>query len=143
MPIDHTNLFDLFTERVEVASNGIPITAEVRFYLTAVLMEWVRSDRSTYSEDTMAELFLRADAAHINRKAAIYRELGDRSLILIGVFKPSVERKIVSTSYYVDMGSAAYYRTHLWYNAAFGEVFKDMATQFENCAAVIEGSMGL
>ena len=143
MPIDRTNLFDVFAERVQAAANGVPISDDVQLYITSVLLEWVRADRQTYEEDTFAELYILAEESDHVRKPAVFKELGDRALIMLGVFKPSISRKVVSESYYAEMGAAAYYRTHQWYYMAYGNTFKDLATQFDDCVAVVEHSMGL
>jgi hypothetical protein len=106
-----------------------------------MLAERVRADRSAPPETTLAELHARASSAPPAEQARAYRELGDRTLMCLGLFRESLARKTVGPAYYADMGSAAYARVDLvfkrWFSDAFGPVFGELAVQFRACVAVL------
>ena len=137
-----SELFDHFQTAVDDAGTGLPLSEDIRLYLTWLLVERVRSDRKTYEEDTLAELYGRANRTSSTYAAAVYRELGDRALYVAGFFPESLDRSLVGTTYYIDMGSAAYYRAHQWMSTVFGSTFVDMATKFEDCVVLLETVRG-
>lgn len=128
--------FDFFHERVEEASVGIPLSEDTRLYLVDLLSRRLRVMRE--EPTTLAELYFEAYHAPDYRKAQAYRALGDRALHVVGCFRDSLNRSPVGPSYYVDMGSSAYGRTHGLFSGAFGPVFYELATRFEDCALVLE-----
>lgn len=138
-----SNLFDHFHERVDDAIDreGVDLADDTRLYLASLLAERARADRPTAPETTLAELHGRAALAAPGEQAAAYRELGDRTLYLLGYFQESLTRRIVGPDYYASMGKAAYHRTDLvlkaWFADAFGPVFHELSAQFDACVNVI------
>ena len=90
---------------------------------------------------TLAELHGRGARERPAGQVAAYRELGDRSLYLLGCFEESLQRRIVGPGYYADMGAAAYWRVQqvlqTFFSNAFGPVFSELATQFQECVALL------
>jgi hypothetical protein len=138
-----TNLFDYFHERVEQARSARPgrISDDTGLYLASLLVERTRADRPTPPEDTLAELHLRAANAPPAAQARTYREVGDRALYLLAYFEQSLNRRTVGPSYYADMGQAAYHRADVvfkqWFSDAFGPVFAELATRFDDCVDLL------
>jgi hypothetical protein len=138
------NLFDYFHQRVEDARSGKPvrISNDTSLYLATLLTERARADRPAPTEQTLAELHLRAANAPPVEQARAYRELGDRALYLLGYFAESLSRRTVGPAYYAEMGQAAYLRTDAvfkkWFSDAFGPVFRELSMQFEGCVSLIE-----
>lgn len=141
-----TNLFDWFDQRVRVAHEnvGAKLSRDSELYLTALLVDRARSDRGDRSaeSETLAELHLRAAQASPSEQARTYRELGDRSLYLVGYFEESLNRSMVGTRYYREMGAAAYARADVvfkrFFGDAFGELFEELARRFGSCVRVIQ-----
>jgi len=139
----NTSLFDWFEERVKDAhhSVGVDLSRDGELYLTALLVERVRTDRPEPPEGTLVELLLRAAQASPSEQARTYRELGDRSLYTVGYFEESLARRTVGRGYYCDMGAAAYARVDQvfkrWFSDAFGGVFEELAERFRDCARVL------
>lgn len=143
-----TNLFDWFDERVRVAHEnvGADLSRDGELYLTALLVDRVRTDRpdpgDPRSSATLAELHLRAAQASPTEQAKTYRELGDRSLYLVGYFEESLSRSTVGPRYYREMGAAAYARAdHVFkrfFSDAFGELFQELARRFGTCVRVLQ-----
>lgn len=142
--IEATNsLFDYFHGRVRDARDGlgIEVSEDTGLYLTTLLVDRARADVPRPQESTLVELHARAVQAAPAEQARTYRELGDRSLYLLGYFEESLSRKIVSTRYYREMGAAAYARVDevfkLWFANAFDQVFEELSLGFEDCVRLI------
>lgn len=135
-------LFDYFHDQVESAGAGLPLSGEIKLYLANLLTERTRADRKTYEESTLAELYGRAYNAPRHHAAVVYRELGDRALYVVGFFPDSLQRSLVGPRYYIDMGASAYYRTHDWFQGAFGSTFADLSRQFEDCVVLLDTVRG-
>lgn len=137
------NLFDYFNVRVEQAraAQGVRISDDTSLYLASLLTERARADRPAPPETTLAELHAHAAAAPPATQVRTYRELGDRSLYLLGYFTESLSRRTVGPEYYADMGSAAYHRVDMLFKAlfadAFGPVFHELAARFRDCVRVL------
>jgi len=142
--VDHTdNLFDWFQRRVRDAraQTGVDLSEDSTLYLIQLLSERARADDDDDDDATLVDLHARAVHAPPAEQLRSYRELGDRALYMVGYFPESVERRSVSASYYVDMGSAAYHRTDQvfkrWFANAFGEVFSELAHRFRGAVEVM------
>lgn len=139
-----TNLFDYFQRCVEDARDelSVPLTDDTRLYLAKLLTDRARTDIPSPPEDTLAELHARAAHSRPSVQARTYRELGDRALYRLGCFRESLDGKTVGPRYYRTMGSAAYHRVdevlRVWFASAFGPVFKELASQFDQCVALLD-----
>lgn len=137
------SLFDWFDERVRDAHHavGVALSRDGELYLTSLLVERARADRAEPAEGTLAELHLKASQASPSEQARTYREIGDRSLYLVGYFEESLSRRTVGPGYYCDMGAAAYARVDQvfkrWFANAFDGVFEELADRFRDCARVL------
>ncbi len=141
--VTEANLFDFFQAEVERAhsATGVPVGGDTRLYLCQLLVERARTDRPAPAETTLAELHARATLATPAERATAYRELGDRSLVCLGLFRRSLERKTVGAAYYAEMGAAAYQRADQvfkhWFSDAFGDVFNELGRHFGGCVALL------
>ena len=139
-----TTLFDYFHLRVTEAWGelGLDMSDETGLYLSTLLVERARSDAPRPRADTLAELHARASGAPPAVQARTYRELGDRSLYLVGYFEESLSRRTVGPRYYCEMGAAAYHRVDQvfkrWFADAFGRVFAELALGFMQCVQVLK-----
>jgi len=137
------NLFDYFNEQVCQAREelSVSLSGDTSLYLASMMTDRARTDRPTPPETTLAELHASAANARPAEQLRAYRELGDRSLYQLGYFRESLERTPVATSYYEDMGSAAYHRVDQvfkrWFADAFGPVFTELAEHFGDCVGIL------
>lgn len=144
IPIAEDNLFDYFDRRLRDARALCPVdlSEDTLLYLVNLLTERARADRPAPPEDTLAELHAAGANRTPSQQIRAYRELGDRALHLVGCFEESVARKIVGTTYYKDMGAAAYHRVDIvvkqWFSDAFGPVFTELAQKFERAVALLQ-----
>ena len=137
------NLFDFFHEEVSRAARDrrLDVSDDTTLYLVTLLEGRARADRPAAPEDTLAELHGRAAHSPPAEQAKVYRELGDRTLYMLGYFTEHVDNKIVGPSYYANMGAAAYDRVDtlfkLVFADAFGPVFRELAASFRSCVKVV------
>lgn len=137
-----------FREALEVAirTSKIQMTESAQAYLVHLLNEFSRSEVAFAGTDygekfNMAQLLERALGAQDSEAQRIFRHLGDTSLYLLGFFQESTLQRIVSQSYYRDMGSQAYLhasslaRTHTVHTAA---LFYEMSERFNDMVIIIE-----
>ncbi len=137
------NLFDYFNDRVEHArtQHGVRISDDTSLYLSSLLVERARADRPAPPQTTLAELHAVAVKSPPAIQVRAYRELGDRSLYLLGYFAESLSRRTVGPEYYADMGAAAYHRVDLLFKTLFsdpfGPVFRELAAMFRDCVRLL------
>lgn len=137
------NLFDYFHDRVEEARSdaGVQLSDDSGLYLSQLLTERARTDRSAPRAHTLVELHARALDARPSEQARTWRELGDRALYELGYFRERLDRRLVGPDYYEGMGRAAYRRVdHVlkhWFADAFGELFRELSEQFDACVGVL------
>lgn len=138
-----TSLFDWFHERVRTAHEtvGTDLSNDSELYLTQLLVDRARADRPQPQEATLAELHARASGASPSEQVRTYRELGDRSLYVVGYFEESLSRRVVGPGYYCDMGAAAYARVdelfRRWFAGAFDGTFRELAEHFRDCVRIV------
>lgn len=140
-----TNLFDWFHERVRDARRATraDLSEDSTLYLSTLLAHRARSDGEEATEAaTLVELHALAAQGTPSEQVRHWRELGDRSLYTVGYFEESLSRKLVSTSYYADMGAAAYARVDDVFRRSFANAFDglflELAQKFESCTRVVK-----
>ncbi len=137
-----------FREALDVAirKSNIQVTESAQVYVVHLLNEFSRSEVAFAGLDqgqriNMTQLLERALAAEDSEAQRIFRHLGDSSLYLLGFFQESTVQRIVSQSYYREMGAQAYLhasslaRVHAAHTAA---IFYELAERFDDVVIVIE-----
>lgn len=135
-----------FREALESAmlTTNISFTESAQVYVVHLLNEFSRSERAFAGHGesiTMTELLERAYASDDHEALRIYRHLGDTALYLLGFFRESQENRIVSVTYYRDMGANAYLHASgisrpYALNSAI--LFQELADRFEDMVTVLE-----
>lgn len=130
-------------------TSNLHFTESAQVYVVHLLNEFSRSEKVFAGVDpgeniTVAELLERAFSAEDHEALRIYRHLGDTSLYSLGFFKESKKGRMVSMTYYMDMGAVAYSfasdlsRAYAINSAVLfqelSERFSDMVTVMENIA---------
>lgn len=83
----------------------------------------------------------RAFGANTREALRIFRHMGDSSLYLLGFFKESSKKRIVSDTYYQDLGAQAYsYASDLSrvYAAQSAAIFQELSENFVDIVRVLE-----
>ena len=138
------NLFDYFNRHVTEAHEDLDLglSSDTQLYLAQLMADHARADRPALPQRTLAELHGRAANAPPAEHVRTYRELGDRSLYVLGTFRESLDGRVVGESYYAEMGAAAYWRVDgalkRWFADAFGPVFRELALCFAGCVQVLD-----
>jgi hypothetical protein len=130
------NLFDYFASAVRARQPHVAaaLCEDTALYLAQLLTEHARTDRQAPAADTLAELHFAAAHAPPGRRARTYRELGDRALLALALFREHVESTVVGPRYYAAMGVAGYRAADrtlkLAFADVFGPVFEELAAGF-------------
>lgn len=136
------NLFDFFRSRVQkaVTHQRAPVSEAAVWYISGVLADQGHRDEEPVPA-TLVELRARAQEAPMGEAVSLWKRLGDHSLVVIGFFRESLERRKISPSYCSDMGRSAYgslARMLRDPSGAVVDVFGELAERFEACAGVIQ-----
>lgn len=136
-------LFDFFHGKVRIAREDMTLNLDpdTLLYLAKLLTDRARYIPEQHDYGTLAELHGRAAQSRPSEKIRMYRALGDHALYRVGFFSESICRTAMTSSYYADMGSAAYYQVDqtvkTWFADAFGPVFKELANRFLDCVQLL------
>lgn len=111
-----TNLKGFFFEGLsELNKKSLcPVPESVIFYSSDVLDKFILSEdffemsEGKVREKILGMKLLEATQHTREEQKKIYREVGDMSLMVCGYFSQSVNKKIVDTNYYAQLGKMAY-----------------------------------
>lgn len=136
-----TNLFDFFRQKVEtaVAHQRTAVSANTVYYLSGLLADGGHAPESEAGATTLVELRERAASAPFAEAVTLWRRLGDTSLLTLGFFRESLERRRISRDYYEQMGAGAYgtLRGILRDPSGGPDIFGELAEHYRDCAEVI------
>lgn len=137
-----------FREALDAAmrKSNIQVTETAQVYVVHLLNEFSRSEVVFAGLDhgekiSMALMFERAMSADTQEALKIYRHLGDTSLYMLGFFKESALKRIVSQSYYKEMGAQAYLHASSLsraYASHRGALFYELYERFSDMVVVVE-----
>jgi len=134
---------DFFKEVVDeaIAKRNVQVGPSIKNYLVSVLVHYLDA-RNLFEQDvnqttgrkedeTLAEMYLRANQSPLAEKQGLLKKLGDRTLYISGFFGDSLERKIVDIDYYAEMGGAAYAGlASCVHEDTLAQVYKTFSRQF-------------
>lgn len=101
-----TALWQSIVHKAE-AECSIVLQEDLEAYLVFLLMRYI--NQSDLLHECIAPLFLRASQLMRDGRRAVLQEVGDRCLLLSGLFPMLVERRLVKVSYFVRLGQTAYH----------------------------------
>jgi len=111
----------------------------IKVYLVALLVELAESggkrkyDLSKYLFDLYSEAL---SSSGKYQKIEKFRIIGDISIIKLGFFPESINKKTVGPSYYRDMGAAAYYTA---FESSRSPIYKDLSDLYDPCIDALHG----
>lgn len=100
-----------FTELIKEALQKRKLNPSpyVETYLVALMKHYLATDNLFEKPtQTLAEMYLHAQAMDATLKELTLKKLADKSLYVSGFFSDSLQRKIVDVDYYVNIGGNAY-----------------------------------
>jgi hypothetical protein len=137
-----------FREALDAAmrTSKIIVTESAQVYVVHLLNEFSRSEKvflgfEQGERPSMAQLLERAYLANDYEALQIYRHLGDTALYLLGFFKESKKGRVVSATYYRDVGSIAYSCASdlsRAYTANCAALFDELSKRFNDMVIVLE-----
>jgi len=131
------DLFNFFLEQIDLPAATHSLNPDQAVYLAKLL-----ADRSTPQSGptTLFDLYKQAVEEGGVKAISCYREMGDRSLFLVGVFPQYLNRRRgMGERYYCNMGQAAYANLATLLK---DQRFKQLSLQFGNCVSAIRDTMG-
>jgi len=102
--------------------------------LVFLLMRFSQSPE--LAESVLAVDFLNAMQAAGTRQIDELRAVGDKSLLLCGLFPGMAEKRHVSLSYFADMGQAAYLTVSELQDAE-AALYHELSTEFINLQSIL------
>lgn len=142
----HTDLSAYFHETLTraFATKGIEAPEPTEFYLVG-LLAGLGHDTAALSR-SLVEMCLDLERVSEGERLARLRRVGDHALSISGLFDVHLDRRGISRSYVVELGSRAYRSaSHLASASVHGgeraraEVFFDLSAHFNTYADVLEG----
>jgi len=127
----------LWTDLVHEAEHGAAtrLDEELESYLVFLLMGHTRDvqlHRSAVALD-----YLLARAASGTRHKQELRDVGDRCLLLAGLYPEQAARRLVSISYFLDVGSSAYDELASALSAGIAQLYGHLAQAFARLVRVL------
>ena len=123
-----------------------PLPKEMVYY-SSIVMErfgesknyFQQSAEGKLSEKILGEKFLKSTSLPKNRQINELKDIGDTSLFLCGYFSDSLNRKIVDTGYYRQIGSASYKKLNIFLPSLFEleNFYESVAKLFDTLAAMM------
>lgn len=82
------------------------LSTEVESYLVLMLMRYLHYRQ--LAKEIMAAVFLEGMQGSARRRQSILQDVGDRCLLISGLFPAVAEKRLVRLRYYIDIGQTAY-----------------------------------
>ncbi len=141
--VEETDLLGYFRDRVLEAAtrqrSGVSDGAQL--YLAQLLTEVGHDEDapSARSDETLAELHVKASLAPPGEAVTLLKRLGDWSLLLTGFFREHLERRRLSREYCARMGGGAYHRLGRMFpgDDTLAPVFGELSERYHACSEVI------
>ena len=127
----------LWTDLVHDAEQGAAtrLDEELESYLVFLLMGHTRDVQ--LGRNAVAFDYLLARAESGRRLKQELRDVGDRCLLLAGLYPEQAERRLVSTRYFLDLGSRAYDELSNALSAGIAELYDRLAHAFAQLVRVL------
>lgn len=108
---------------------------EIEAYLVFLLMRHLR-DAGLGGHVLALDYFAALDDAGVSRRDNL-RDVGDRCLLIAGLYPQQAQRRLVSLRYFFDLGSRAYADLADAARAAYAELFRRLAATFGRLVRVL------
>ncbi|MBN1282747.1 MAG: hypothetical protein JXA24_03115 [Proteobacteria bacterium] len=128
--------------RRALSQESVTAGEATEFYLVNLLTDFHGADCSRSIEDEGRPIgirFMEALSQGSGSKARELKEIGDSTLIVLGLFAESVRRSIVDESYYMSIGGSAYEALSgvLVCDAVFARIYAELACKFAAYVGVL------
>ena len=137
-PTDISQWYSLVSEAE--AATQLALNENTESYLVFLLQRF--SQDPQLAETTIAIDFLESMSTYGKRQIEKLTVVGDKSLLLCGLFPGVVEKRNVSLDYYVDMGKAAYLSVSELQSKPESDLFLDLSKYFPSLQAILQAIRG-
>lgn len=86
--------------------NNIILEVDTESYLVFLLMRY--TSQADLEQSSLALDFLESKKSSGSKQIELLRSVGDKSLIISGLFPGLIKRKPINITYYIDMGQSSY-----------------------------------
>ncbi len=127
----------LWTDLVHEAERGsaVRLDEDLESYLVLLLIAHTRDVQ--LDRNAVALEFLRAREWSGSRLKQELREVGDRCLLLAGLYPEQAQKRMVSVRYFLDLGSRAYDELANSLTAGLAELYDRLAQAFARVVRVL------
>lgn len=122
------------------ASTRLVLNENTESYLVFLLMRFVQATQ--LAESVIALDFLHSMHALGSRQIELLRDVGDKSLLLCGLFPGLADRRHVRLEYFSDMGQAAYLTVGELQDNESASLFFQLSQQFMNLKQILQAMRG-
>ncbi|MDF1645776.1 MAG: hypothetical protein P1U61_02180 [Legionellaceae bacterium] len=122
------------------ASTQLILPENTESYLVFLLMRFSQSPELT--ESVLALDFLNSMQTVGVRQVELLREVGDKSLLLSGLFPGIAEKRHVQLKYFTDMGQAAYLTVSELEGDEAAALYHELSCQFKQLMGILQ-ALGL
>ena len=105
-----------------------PLDESRESYLVFVLLRYQRDD--TLLARTLALEWFAAQANIGSARADALRDVGDRCLLIAGLYPGVAQRRRVSADYFIDLGRGAYFEVAQASRNAYASLFEQLARSY-------------
>jgi hypothetical protein len=127
----------LWTDLVHDAEHGaaLRLDEELESYLVFLLMGHTRDVQLGRGAVALDYLLARAESG--TRLKQELRDVGDRCLLLAGLYPEQAERRLVTISYFLNLGARAYDELSSALSASVAELYDRLAQAFAHLVRVL------
>ncbi len=133
-PTDMSQWYALVNEAQ--AATRLVLHESTESYLVFLLMRF--SQKTQWVESVIAMDFLESMHSGGKRQRELLREVGDKSLLLCGLFPGIAERRHVTLDYFSGMGRAAYLTAGELEERSLAELYFQLSEQFISMQSILQ-----
>lgn len=122
------------------ASTRLLLNENTESYLVFLLMRFAQTTKLI--ESIVAIDFLDSMNTTGRRQIELLREVGDKSLLLCGLFPGMASKHHVGLDYFSDMGQAAYLTAAELQEHTMGELYFQLSNQFTTMQQILQAMRG-
>ncbi|MDF1756735.1 MAG: hypothetical protein P1U74_00305 [Legionellaceae bacterium] len=137
-PTDISQWYALVNEAQ--ASTQLALNEDTESYLVFLLQRF--SQNPQLAESIIAIDFLESMAANNSKQIEQLKVVGDKSLLLCGLFPGIATRRSLSVDYYADMGQAAYLSVSELQKKSSANLFLELSEHFGRMKNILQAMRG-
>jgi hypothetical protein len=122
------------------ASTQLILSENTESYLVFLLMRF--SQTTQFLESVVAVDFLESMGVSGKRRVEQLQDVGDKSLILCGLFPGVAIKRQVGLEYFTDMGQSAYFMVSELHDSQRAELYLQLGHQFKALQQILQAMRG-